>query len=146
VYDLQLATDVVVFNDAKRMDGDVNLYVTARPGKALPELQAIVDAEIRRLAQEGPTARELAQAQNAIESLFLQSLEQVGNKADQLNAYYYQTGTPDFFARDLARYRALTRADVQQAARRYLAAPKAVLSVVPQGKPELAAKAQEVTP
>jgi zinc protease len=146
VYDLQLATDVVVFNDAKRMDGDVNLYVTARPGKALPELQAIVDAELRRLAQEGPTARELAQAQNAIESLFLQSLEQVGNKADQLNAYYYQTGTPDFFAKDLARYRALTRADVQQAARRYLTAPKAVLSVVPQGKPELAAKAQEVTP
>jgi zinc protease len=146
VYDLQLATQVTSFQNGKRLDGDFMLYATARPEKSLPELQAVIDAEIRTLAQQGPTERELEQAKNSIESDFLSSLERVGSKADQLNAYYYETGEPDFFARDLARYRAVTRADVQRAARQYLLQPKVVLSIVPQGKPELAAKIQGVTP
>ena len=29
-----------------------------------------------------------------------------GGKADQLNAYYTATGEPDYFQKDLARYRA----------------------------------------
>ena len=31
-----------------------------------------------------------------------------GGKADQLNAYYTETGDPDWFNEDLARYRALS--------------------------------------
>ena len=43
-----------------------------------------------------------------------------GGKADQLNAYYTQTGNPDYFAEDLARYRALSPSDVQAAVRQFL--------------------------
>jgi zinc protease len=67
-------------------------------------------------------------------------------KADLLNGYYYFTGEPDYFARDLARYHAVTANDVRRTVATYLLAPKVILSVVPDGKPELAVRATEVTP
>ena len=146
VYDQQIATNVVAFNDGKLLDGDFTIYATARPGHSLPELQAAIDGEIKRLMATGPTARELEQAQNATEASFLNRLEQVGAKADQLNSYYYFVGTPDYFQQDLARYRAVTVADVQRVARQYLSGRRVVLSIVPQGKTEMAVKATEVTP
>src|SRR5207249_3213611 len=79
-------------------------------------------------------------AQNTFEAQFLSRLERVGGfggKADQLNFYNYFVGTPDYFQKDLDRYRKVTAADVQDAVRRYLVdAHRVVLSVVPQGKPE----------
>ncbi|HET7026018.1 MAG TPA: hypothetical protein VFI39_12530, partial [Gemmatimonadales bacterium] len=64
--------------------------------------------------------------------------------ADQLNSYYYFTGQPDYLAKDIARTRAVTAADIQRVAHSYLQAPRVVVSVVPEGKPELAASAAEV--
>jgi zinc protease len=66
-------------------------------------------------------------------------------KANQLNDYYYAIGTPDGFQRDLDRLRAVTAADVQRVVRQYLAGPRVIISVVPQGKQDLAA-AQRGTP
>ena len=146
VYDQQIATNVVAFNDGKLLDGDFTVYATARPGHSLPELQASIDAELKRLIDEGPTQRELEQAQNARESTFLNRLEQVGSKADKLNSYYYLVGTPDYFQQDLARYRGVTAADIQRVARQYMTGHRVVLSIVPQGKTEMAIKATEVTP
>ena len=146
VYDQQIAASVVAFNSAKRLDGDFLVYATARPGHSLPELQTSIDAEIRRLAAEGPSPRELEQAQNATEASFLNRLEQVGDKANQLNSYYYFVGSPDFFQQDLARYRAVTAADIQRVARQYLGGHRVVLSVVPQGKTDMAIKTTEATP
>lgn len=146
VYDLQLATNAASYQAGKRLDGDFTVFATARPGKTLPELQRVIDAELRRLAEEGPTARELDQAKNSTEAQFLSALESTSRKADQLNAYYYMTGSPDGFQADLDRYRAVSGEDIKRVVRTYLLAPKAVLSVVPIGKPELAVRARGVTP
>jgi zinc protease len=146
VYQDQLASDIIAFQDGKLLDGDFIVRATARPGHALPEIHHVIEEEIARLAAAGPTPRELEQAQNSIESAFLNRLERVLAKADLLNGYYYFTGEPDYFARDLARYQAVTAADVQRAVAGYLQTPKVVLSIVPDGKPELAVQAPEVTP
>jgi zinc protease len=142
VYELQIASDVVAFQDGSRLDGKFELWVTARPGHALPELQRVIDEEVRKVAEAGPTTREVERAQNTFEAQFLSRMERVGSfggKADQLNFYNYFTGTPDYFQRDLDRYFKVTPADVQRIARAYLAgAHRVVLSIVPQGKPELA--------
>jgi zinc protease len=145
VYERPLATGASAFNSSKRLDGDFQIIATARPGIALDTLQRIVDVELRRLAAQPPTARELEQAKNAIEWSFLADLESVNNKADQLNSYYYATGTPDYFQRDLDRYRAVTAADVQRVVRQYLLTGRVTLSVVPNGRTELAATPR-VTP
>ena len=144
VYELQIATDVVAFQDGGRIDGKFELWATARPGHDLTELERVIDEEIGKIAQAGPTPREVERAQNSFEAQFLSRMERVGGfggKADQLNFYNYFVGTPDYFEKDLDRYRKVTAAEVQQAARRYLAdAHRVVLSVVPQGKPELGVK------
>jgi zinc protease len=140
VYERQIATDVDAVSDSKRLDGDFTIRATARPGKALPELQKFVDEELGRLARSGPSERELQQAKNAIESSFLGQLEEVSSKAEEMNLYLYYTGEADYFQKDLDRYLAVTATDVQRVARQYLQAPKVILSIVPQGKRNLAAQ------
>jgi zinc protease len=142
VYELQIATDVVAFQDGSRIDGKFEIYATARPGHDLGELQRVIDEELQRLAAAGPTAREVERAQNSFEAQFLSRMERVGGfggKADQLNFYNYFVGAPDYFQKDLDRYRKVTPAAVQRAVQTYLPpGGRVVLSVVPQGKPELA--------
>ena len=143
VYELQIATDVSAFQDGGRLDGRFEIIATARPGHDLNELSHVIDEEVRTLAESGPTAREVERVRNTIEADFLGRMERVGSfggKADQLNYYDYFVGTPDYFQRDLDRYRQVTTADVQRLARDYLLqAHRVVLSVVPAGHTELAA-------
>ena len=144
VYDLQIASNVYAYQDGRRMDGEFRVVATARPGHALDELQKVIVEEVARLAQDGPTARELERVVNGVEAQALDGMQQVGGFggiADQLNTYEYFAGTPDYFEQDLDRYRKLTPADVQRVAKQYLADPhKVVLSVVPQGKTDLAVR------
>jgi zinc protease len=146
VYNAELATNVQTYNDGKRLDGDFNIIATARPGNALDTLQTIIEAELAKLITDGPSARELEQARNAVEASFLRGIQTVGGKADQLNAYYYETGNPDGFQNDLDQLRAVTAADVQRVVRTYLQGPRVTISVVPQGKTTLAATRRKVIP
>src|SRR5438093_5942957 len=120
------------------------IFATARPGHELGELQRVIDEELRKLADQGPTAREVERARNPFEAQFLSRMERVGGfggKADQLNFYNYFVGTPDYFQKDLDRYGRVRPAAVQRAVQTYLTgAHRVVLSVVPQGKAELGVK------
>jgi zinc protease len=142
VYEEELASGISAYQGGQRLAGTFSVVATARPGKPLAPLQQRIDEIVGTLAREGPTARELDQARNAIEARFLRSMEMVMAKADQLNAYHYAIGTPDGFQKDIDRIRAVTAEDVKRVASRYLLAPRAQLSVVPNGKPELAAPAR----
>jgi len=146
VYDEQLVSSVSARHGSQNLAGDFQIVATAKPGAALPPIQRVIDEELQRLATAGPTDRELQQARNALEGSFLNGIERVQSKADQLNSYYFELGVPDGFQRDLDRYRTVTADQVRAAARRYLTGARAIVSVVPQGKPELAAIAREVTP
>jgi zinc protease len=145
VYDDAIAAEVYAYADAKRYAGDFTIGALAGPGIGLPRLQRAIDAELTRLADEGPTTRELEQARNALEAGFLAGIQTVSGKADALNAYYFETGTPDAFQRDLDRLRAVTDDDVRRAVRTYLMGPRAIVSVVPLGQRALGAVAREVS-
>ncbi len=83
-----------------------------------------------------PNAREVTRALNQYEANFYRQMERVGGfggKANQLNAYYTETGNPDYFEQDLARYRTVTAADIQAAVVKFLPKDRRVeLSVVPE--------------
>ena len=146
MHEKEIASSVSAFQNAGRLAGTFNIVTTARPSHDLDELQDVVDAQLQRLAREGPTPRELETARNALEARFLNGIEQVGNKADQLNEYYYAVGVPDAFQRDIDRLRAVTAEDVKRVTARYLLGPRASLSVVPAGKQDLAAGQRRATP
>jgi zinc protease len=147
VYQMQAASGVSAGQSGNRFDGDFSVTATARPGHTLGELQGVIDAELRKLAEEGPTARELDLAKNAIEASFLSRIQTVSGKSDQLNRYYYQLGVPDGFQRDLDRFRAVTSDDIKRVVRQYLLGPRAIVGVVPNGKltSDLVARAR-ITP
>ena len=114
-------------------------HPTAKPGQHPKELVAAFHAAVDQIAKDGITERELTQVKNGVRAELLDRMSSVLGKADQLNMYNYYTATPDDHAQDLARYEKLTTSDVQRAARQYLAGKnKVVLTVVPQGKKELA--------
>jgi zinc protease len=139
VYDEQIAQSTSAWNSAMLLSGDFWVRIRARQDVPLERIRAAVDEEIARLAAEPPTEDELRRVVNSIETGFVSSLETAIGRADQLNSYLYYTGDPGYTAADLARYRALTPADVQRAARDHLhGRNRVVLSFVPQGKTELA--------
>jgi zinc protease len=134
VYVDQSASQVSAFANDEHLAGYVEILTRARPGHNLPELQATIDAELQRLAKEGPTEREMQQARNSMESRILGGMETIQGKANRLNQYYIETGNPDGFQQDIDRLRAVTAADVQRVVRQYLLGPRAIISVVPMGK------------
>jgi zinc protease len=147
VYDLQVAQDVNAFQGSNALASTFLVIVTARAGHTLEEIRKLVDEEIGRLQAEAPSVREVTRFQNKTEAGFFDRLERVGGfggKADQLNAYYFAAGDPDYFEEDLARDRALAPSDVRAAVLRFLGPGRVILSVVPEGKKELAVA--EVTP
>jgi len=138
VYDTQIAQDVSAFQESQSLGSMFLVMATARPGHSAEEMQKAIDEEIDRLRREPPDAREVERAINEIEASFYRQMERVGGfggKANQLNGYYFAGGDPDFFAEDLARYKAITATDAQAALRRWLPADRRVeLTVVPEAK------------
>jgi zinc protease len=140
VYELQIAQDVSAFQSSSKLSSQFVIIATARAGHTLAELETVIHQEIAALKNEPPAIRELDRARNQYESGFISRLESINAKADQLNNYYYLTGNPDYFNEDLARYYAIDPQDISTVALTYLKEHgRVVLSIVPKGKPDLAA-------
>lgn len=138
VYERQIAQDVSMYSSADKLDGMIMLVATAKPGVHPREIDTLIAAALRDVANNGVTERELERVKNETRASLLNNLSSVLGKAMQLSQYNYFTGTPDYMAQDMARYEKLSVADIQRVARQYLLQPRVVLTVVPQGKKELA--------
>ncbi len=138
VYDMQIAQDVSAGQSSAALSSSFLITATPRPGHTVEEIQTVIDEEIAKLQDEPPTEHELDRSVNQIEASFYSRMERTGGfggKGDQLNAYYTETGDPDFFNEDLSRYRALSATDVQAAAAAFLPRGRRVeLIVVPEPK------------
>ncbi len=144
VYDMQIAQDVTASQASSGLASTFQIIVTARAGHGLSEIETVVNEEIRKVKAETPSQREVDRAVNQYEASFLDRLENIGTKADLLNSYLTSTGNPDFFNEDLARYKALDPKDIQSVAVTTLRENgRVVLSIVPEGKTELAATRED---
>jgi zinc protease len=143
VYERRLAVDVSAYQSSRELGSFFLLVATAAPGRPLGELTRLIDEELLRVADEGPTDEEMERALAQAEAHFLYRLQTVGGfggKSDQLNAYNVMQGDPGYFAEDLDRYRRASRQSLQAAARDRLRLGEGViLSVIPRGQPALAA-------
>jgi zinc protease len=147
IYDKQIAQQSSSFNQTGEIAGTFNIVATAKPGRTLAELEQVIDEEIAKLKAAPPTAEEMERVKNAREASFIFGLQNVGGfggKDDQLNGYATFLKNPGYVAQDLARYRAVTAADVQRVANQYLTNKRYVLSVVPRAAGPV--KASFVTP
>jgi zinc protease len=147
VYREQAAQSANAGQGSRPQAGQFSVTVMAREGSNLGQLEREVYQEIARLATEGPTPAEMARARNGNEARSVYQLQTLLGKADRINQYLTERGTPDMFNQDLAHYNAVTAADVKRVAATYInSRPHIILSVVPNGHRELAAQAPEVHP
>jgi zinc protease len=141
VYEKRIATEVIATQNSRELSSFFQVVATAAPGRTLAELERAIAGEIERLRADGPTADEMERSLAQAEAHFIYRLQTVGGfggKSDQLNAYNVFKGDPGYFARDLQRYRAVTRTAAREAAARWLGSTRVVVSVVPRGRTALA--------
>jgi zinc protease len=142
VYDQRIATEIAASQNSREIGGFFQVVATAAPGRTLQELQAAITTEIDAFLSSGPTPDEMERGLAQAESHFIYRLQTVGGfggKSDQLNAYNVFLGEPDFFDKDLDRYRQVSAGALQVEASRVLHPNRRVtLSVVPKGRATLA--------
>ena len=147
VYEQQVALDVSAYQSSRELAGFFLVVSTAAPGRSLADITTVIDIELQRVADEGPSDAEMERARVQTEAHFMYRIQTVGGfggKSDQLNAYNVFCDDPGFFATDLARYREATAEGVGSAARRHLHFDRRViLSVVPRGQASLALSGSE---
>ena len=138
VFDMQVAQQVFASQQSSKLAGRFEIDVTPKPGQSLAAIDKIVQEELQKVMNEPITERELERVKNSFRSSFLNRLSNVLGKSEILNSYNYMAGNPDYVQQDAARYDKVTRADVQRVARDYLGKHKVVLTVVPEGKRDMA--------
>ena len=114
--------------------------MTPRPGSTLTALEAEIDAIVARLKQEGPTVQEVQGAIAPEELQFVSGLQSNLGKSMRLADGAGYHGDPGYFRTEYEKRRAVTPEDVKRVANTYLTAGRVILSVVPVGKIDLAAK------
>lgn len=145
IYDKQLASNVVAFQNGQQLAGNFMMWVTARPGSSLQQIEQVVADEIAKLAKEGPTQAELERAKTKWEFNFVTGLERIGGfggKSDLLNQYNTYLGDPGKLEADFARFRNATSESVRNAVNTYLNTRNRVLvrfHPEPAGRPSQAA-------
>jgi zinc protease len=142
VYEQRIATEVAASQNSRELGSFFQIVATAAPGRTLAEVERAIAKELAVFVDRGPTGPELERCLAQAEAHFLFRLQTVGGfggKSDQLNAYNTFLGDPDYFTRDLERYRTATADRLREAARAHLKpANRVVLSVVPRGRVALA--------
>lgn len=140
VYERQAAQSVSVYQQSQMLAGKFAIEVTAKPGKTLTEMETLVNDELQRLLKEGVTEKEIQTSLNNREASLINNLATVLGKANSLAMYYTFTGDASNINKELDRYKGITPAELLDVARRVLQGKKVVLSVVPEGKTNLAAE------
>ncbi|MDQ2667859.1 MAG: insulinase family protein [Gemmatimonadota bacterium] len=140
VYDQQSAAAVNAFNNDNENAGNFVVMITPRPGTTLTQLEASMDEVINRLKKDGPTTDELEKTSAGIEFGFVSTLQSNLGKSDILLDGAVFHNDPSYYKKEYAKLKSVTPADVKRVANKYLGNGRLVLSIVPVGKPEMAAK------
>jgi predicted Zn-dependent peptidase len=129
----------VNFEIGNEFDYDGPMLLTARttykPGHTADEILKEVDAVIADVQAKGVTAKELADAKVRFRSGYYDELESGQGKANLLAAFTLFRGDPNLVNTVLPQFEAVTAAQVQAAARKWLvAANRTVIDRVPEAK------------
>ena len=104
-------TTAFTFDLAKGSDLLV-VDVTARPGIPAEQLEQEVALEIDALVRDGVTDAEVERAVALIQTMFVSSMQEAGERADKLSLFATYFGDPNRLNEEVDRYRAVTTAQV----------------------------------
>ncbi|HEY0651191.1 pitrilysin family protein [Phenylobacterium sp.] len=121
VYDKQVAVEAFSQADLPQDPGLVLVGAIMSNGKTPAEGEAALLAEVKRLRDAPPTAAELSEAKNELLASALRERETIEGRASALGYALIVDGDPKAVNTELAELQAVTAADVQRVAKKYLA-------------------------
>jgi len=126
----RLASEVFAYNNTGRYPGWFSVNAELLKGKDRAKTEAILFAELEKLAAEPISDEELTRARRKILAGFVFSRESVHSLADAISKASIYTNGGDaagFYGDYLKRLAALTKDDIQSAAKKYLAKKSSVV-------------------
>jgi zinc protease len=120
VYRDQIAAQASSFTDIKQGPGSLAVYAILSAGKTAEQGEAALRREIARFRDEPVTAAELREAKNELLTSALRSRETAEGQAQTLAEAVIVDGDARAADRRLAEIAAVTPADIQRVARRWL--------------------------
>ena len=102
--------------------GPSSLYIFAipKPGHDRREIQATIQEEIRRLAEEGPSAEEMEKLRNSVLNDTIRGRQSTLFRAQRLAEYALFDGDPNYINTETERYLRVTPEELRQSVARYL--------------------------
>jgi predicted Zn-dependent peptidase len=142
VKDKQLVTNVSGFMDEKRGTGALYTTATVKQGVKTADVEAAIYDEIARLQKEGIADWELEKAKNTTRRNFINNMQSSLSRAINIGVWTTYYNDPNLINTRLDKVSAVTKADVQRVANKYLTATnRTVVITMPKAKgPATAAK------
>lgn len=132
VKDKQLVANVAGFMDEKRGPGALYVSATLRQGVKPADVEAVIYNEIERVKKEGIADWELEKAKNTTRRAFINSLQNPQFTALNMGLWAIFYNDANLINTRLDRVSAVTAADVQKAATKYLtSARRSVVITLP---------------
>lgn len=145
----QIAVQATTMHPCGELACSFNLLALPHPasGKSLQDLEKIIRDTLVEFEARGVEDDDLIKAKAQMEASFVFGLQSVHGKVSQLAANQTYTGNPNYIEQDIARYANVTKADVVRVFQQYLKGKHAVImSIVPNGKPEMIAAENNFKP
>jgi predicted Zn-dependent peptidase len=109
VRERQIAADASAFTYDLAKGADLLVVdVTARPGVGAEQLEREVAYEIDQVVRDGLEAPEVERAVAVIQTMFVTSMQQAGERADRLSLFATYFDNPDRLNEEVERYAAVT--------------------------------------
>ncbi|MSP55754.1 MAG: insulinase family protein [Myxococcales bacterium] len=133
-----LAQDVSAYQMPTMYGSLFVISATAADGGTVAAMESAIAAELLDLERNPPSGSEMERVHNQFDYGFLDNLQSLQNRAVQLNQYWAYTGSPDYLAKDLARFQDATPEAIRDATARWLRPELAGVVVIeprPKGPP-----------
>ena len=138
--DQQLASQVRANNQGRELAGEFAITLRSRPGVTLDVLEKKTGELLAKLAHDGVDPKQLERIKSRYEAGTVRRQETVGQRTATLADNNCFTKDPGYLDEDIRRHLAVTAADINRVLAQYVIdKPMIALSVVPEGKQELAA-------
>ncbi len=128
------------YHNTLELAGSLVIMATANEGVSLSDIEKSIFEAFARFEKEGITDDDVERIKASQETDFYNGISSILGKSFQLAYYNERKGDPGYYRTDIARLKAVTKADILRVYDKYIKnRPYLAVSFVPKGQPDMVA-------